>query len=124
MYDFFLKSRPKMVDCFGNFVSLQPLFAKFEEKSPFELFAGAKIIKMWQTIIISVGILLISFVFLAIKVLFVKNGTFPKTHVSQSKAMRDKGIHCVQTQDYEERHKQGLYADGQMPTGKLQEENK
>ena len=79
---------------------------------------------MWQTIIISVGILLISFVFLAIKVLFVKNGTFPKTHVSQSKAMRDKGIHCVQTQDYEERHKQGLHADGQMPTGKLQEENK
>ena len=45
----------------------------------------------------------------------MKNGTFPKTHVSQSKAMRDKGIHCVQTQDYEERHKQGLYADGQMP---------
>lgn len=78
-------------------------------------FAGAKIQKMWQTILISVGFLLISFVFLAIKVLFVKNGTFPKTHVSQSKAMRDRGIHCVQTQDYEERHKQGLYADGKLP---------
>ena len=45
----------------------------------------------------------------------MKNGTFPKTHVSQSKAMRDRGIHCVQTQDYEERHKQGLYADGKLP---------
>lgn len=79
---------------------------------------------MWQTIIISVGILLISFVFLAIKVLFVKNGTFPKTHVSQSKAMRDKGIHCVQTQDYEERHKQGLYKEGVVPKSSDQEDNK
>ena len=77
-------------------------------------FAGAKIRKMWQTFIISVGILLISFVFLAIKVLFVKNGTFPKTHVSQSKAMRDRGIHCVQTQDYEERHRKGLYNDDDL----------
>jgi len=66
---------------------------------------------MWQTIAISVIILLISFVFLAIKVLFVKNGTFPKTHVSQSKAMRDRGIHCVQAQDYEARHRKGLYDD-------------
>ena len=64
---------------------------------------------MWQTILISVGILLISFVFLAIKILFVKNGSFPKTHVSQSKAMRDRGIHCVQSQDFEERHHKGLY---------------
>ncbi len=64
---------------------------------------------MWQTILISVGILVISFVFLAIKILFVKNGTFPKTHVSQSKAMRDRGIHCVQSQDFEERNRKGLY---------------
>ena len=66
---------------------------------------------MWQTILIYFGILLISFVFLAIKILFVKNGSFPKTHVSQSKAMREKGIHCVQSQDYEERHRKGLYED-------------
>ena len=80
---------------------------------------------MWQTILISVGILLISFVFLAIKVLFVKNGTFPKTHVSQSKAMRERGVHCVQTQDYEERHRQGLYKDGVLPANSChQEENK
>ncbi|MBR5069693.1 MAG: hypothetical protein IKX25_09885 [Bacteroidales bacterium] len=79
---------------------------------------------MWQTILISIGILLISFVFLAIKVLFVKNGTFPKTHVSQSKALREKGIHCVQTQDYEERLKQGLYGDGPKPSSINQKENK
>ena len=79
---------------------------------------------MWQTILISIGILLISFVFLAIKVLFVKNGTFPKTHVSQSKALREKGVHCVQTQDYEERHKQGLYKEGVVPKSSDQEDNK
>ena len=79
---------------------------------------------MWKTILISVGFLLISFVFLAIKVLFVKNGTFPKTHVSQSKALREKGVHCVQTQDYEERHKQGLYKEGVVPKSSDQEDNK
>ena len=64
---------------------------------------------MWQTIIISVGILLFSFVFLAIKVLIRKNGRFPDTHVSKNKAMRDRGIHCVQTQDWEDRNRKGLY---------------
>lgn len=64
---------------------------------------------MLKTLILSFAILLICFVFLAVKVLFVKKGTFPKTHVSQSKAMRDRGIHCVQAQDYEERHRKGLY---------------
>ena len=70
---------------------------------------GAKIQKMWQTIIISLGILLISFVFLAITILIKKNGKFPNTHVSGNKAMRDRGIHCVQTQDWEERNRKGLY---------------
>lgn len=64
---------------------------------------------MWQTIIISVGILLISFVFLAITLLIKKNGRFPNTHVSGNKAMRDRGIHCVQTQDWEDRNRKGLY---------------
>jgi len=64
---------------------------------------------MWQTIIISVGILLFCFVFLAIGMIISKKRTFPKTHVSQNKALREKGIHCVQTQDYEERHRKKLY---------------
>ena len=72
-------------------------------------FDDAKIRKMLQTIIISVGILLISFVFLAIKIVFTKNGSFPKTHVSQNKEMRKRGITCVQSQDFAERHRKGLY---------------
>lgn len=43
--------------------------------------------------------------FLCVRILFKKNGRFVKTHVSQSKAMRERGIGCVQSQDFEMRHK-------------------
>ncbi len=43
--------------------------------------------------------------FLCVRLLFKKNGRFVKTHVSQSKAMRDRGITCVQSQDYAMRKK-------------------
>lgn len=71
-----------------------------------------KIGNMWQTLLLSAMILLISFVFLAIKILFVKKGGFPKTHVSQNEALRKKGITCVQAMDLEERKRRGLYAGG------------
>lgn len=73
------------------------------------IFGVAKIVIMWLTLVFSIIILIISFVFLAIKMLFSKKGTFPKTHVSQNKALRDRGITCVQTQDFEERNREGLY---------------
>ena len=38
-------------------------------------------------------------IFLCIKILLKKNGRFPKTHVSSSKAMRDRGVTCAQSQD-------------------------
>lgn len=69
-----------------------------------------KIGNMWQTLLLSAMILLISFVFLAIKILFVKKGAFPKTHVSQNEALRKKGITCVQAMDLAERKRKGLYA--------------
>jgi|GEM_PF-31058 len=65
--------------------------------------------KMWSTIIISAGIVLAAFALLSITILVKKNGHFPNTHVSQNKAMRDRGIHCVQTQDWQERTHKGLY---------------
>lgn len=43
--------------------------------------------------------------FLSVRILFKKNGRFVKTHVSQSKAMRERGISCVQSQDFAMRHK-------------------
>jgi hypothetical protein len=43
---------------------------------------------------------------LSVQILLKKNGTFVKTHVSQSKEMRKRGISCVQSQDFAARHRQ------------------
>lgn len=48
-------------------------------------------------------IVAICIAFLAIKIILKKNGRFPNTHVSGSKAMRKRGIGCVQSQDREAR---------------------
>ena len=58
---------------------------------------------MIETLIITVLIVAICLALLAIKIIFKKNGRFPNTHVSGSKAMRKRGIGCVQSQDREAR---------------------
>lgn len=55
---------------------------------------------LFCVVIISVAVL-----FLSVRLLLKKNGRFVKTHVGQSKAMRDQGITCVQSQDAAMRHK-------------------
>ncbi len=40
---------------------------------------------------------------LSVKLVLRKNGRFPNTHVSGNKAMRERGISCVQSQDRETR---------------------
>ena len=55
-------------------------------------------------IIIGIAVLLMS-----VRILLKKNGRFVKTHVSQSKAMRDRGVTCVQSQEFAMRH-ESLYA--------------
>lgn len=54
--------------------------------------------------IICVILIGIAMLFLSVRVIFKKDGRFVKTHVSQSKAMRDRGITCVQSQDFAMRH--------------------
>lgn len=51
--------------------------------------------------IVAVGI---SMLLLAIRILLKKNGRFPNLHVGGNKALNQRGIHCAQTQDFEERH--------------------
>ena len=51
-------------------------------------------------IIIGIAVLLMS-----VRILLKKNGRFVKTHVSQAKAMRDRGVTCVQSQEFAMRHK-------------------
>lgn len=59
-----------------------------------------KIVKMLKTLVISVLIIAICMVLLAIRIVLKKNGRFPNGHVSGSKALRDKGITCMQSQDF------------------------
>lgn len=60
---------------------------------------------MLYTILITLLIVAICLALLGIKMLLVKGGKFPNGHVSGNKALRDKGITCVQSQDREARQK-------------------
>ena len=60
---------------------------------------------MLKVILFSVIIIGAAVLLLSIRILIKKNGRFVKTHVSQSKAMRERGITCVQSQDFAMRHK-------------------
>ena len=58
---------------------------------------------MLKTILATISIIAACVALLCVKILFKKNGCFPNTHVSGSKAMRERGIGCVQSQDREQR---------------------
>ena len=66
-------------------------------------FAPAKVVKMNEIIAISTLIIAISMAFLCIKLVFRKDGRFSSQHIHDSKAMRERGIHCVMDQDREQR---------------------
>ncbi len=55
---------------------------------------------MLKVFLFTVIILGVCMLFLCIRILLKKNGRFPNTHVSSSKAMRQRGIGCAQSQDY------------------------
>jgi hypothetical protein len=52
-------------------------------------------------VLVVVLLLIIAVLLLGIRVFFAKNGKFPNTHVGGNKAMREKGIGCVSSQDKE-----------------------
>ena len=58
---------------------------------------------MLKTILVTVLIVAICIALLSVKIILKKNGRFPNTHVSGSKALRKQGIGCVQSQDREAR---------------------
>ena len=58
-----------------------------------------------STLLITLLIVAICIVLLGVKVFFVKGGKFPNGHVSGNKAMRDRGIGCVRSQDREAQKK-------------------
>ncbi|MCR5643045.1 MAG: hypothetical protein K6G32_06895 [Prevotella sp.] len=60
---------------------------------------------MIETLIISTLIIAISMAFLLVKVLLKSDGRFASQHIHDSKAMKERGIHCVMDQDSEMRQK-------------------
>lgn len=60
---------------------------------------------MLETVLITLLIVALCIVLLGVRIFFVKGGRFPNSHVSGNKAMREKGIGCVQSQDREAQRK-------------------
>jgi len=56
-----------------------------------------------QSLLIVIGLLLASFILLSVRIILKKNGRFRSMHISDSKAMRERGIGCVQSQDRQAR---------------------
>ncbi|MCD7898870.1 MAG: hypothetical protein LUH22_03075 [Bacteroides sp.] len=63
---------------------------------------------MVVTILITLLIVAICLVLLAVKIVFIRGGKFPNTHISGNKALTKKGIGCVQSQDREAQKKRLL----------------
>ncbi len=63
---------------------------------------------MTDTLLFSVLIIAIAVGLLSVKVIFKKNGRFESQHIHDSKAMRDRGIHCVIDQDREAQSRKSL----------------
>ncbi len=52
-----------------------------------------------KLLLLSIAIIGVSVVLLGVKVLFVKGGRFPSSHIGQSAALRKKGITCAHDDD-------------------------
>lgn len=60
---------------------------------------------MNTSFLIILGIVAMAMVLLSIRVILKKDGRFSSQHLSQSPAMRERGIGCVQSEDWKERQK-------------------
>jgi predicted histidine transporter YuiF (NhaC family) len=69
---------------------------------------------IWYAILVAVGAVLIAVLLLSVGVIFRKDKQFRSQHISENKRMREKGIHCVVSQDREAK---------KVERGKLKVEN-
>ena len=58
---------------------------------------------MLKVALLTLGIVALSVLFLCVKMLLKPGSSFGSTHIGGSKAMRERGIHCVQSMDAMER---------------------
>jgi len=52
-----------------------------------------------KIILIAIALISTAVLALSIRIVLVKGGKFPETHISRNKAMKKKGILCVKTMD-------------------------
>lgn len=58
---------------------------------------------MLKLALLTLGIVALSVLFLCVKMILKPGSRFGSTHIGGSKAMRERGIHCVQNMDAIER---------------------
>ncbi len=58
-----------------------------------------------KIVLLTIAIVSIAILALSIRIVLVKDGKFPETHISRNKKMKEKGIHCVKTMDRIEQEK-------------------
>lgn len=58
---------------------------------------------MLKLALLTLGFVALSFLFLCVKMILKPGSRFGSTHIGGSKAMRERGIHCVQSMDAMER---------------------
>ncbi|MCI7576190.1 MAG: hypothetical protein MSS82_05350 [Bacteroidales bacterium] len=56
---------------------------------------------MAKLLLLTMVVVLLAVILLSIKMILRKNGRFSSIHISDSKAMRERGIHCATSQDRE-----------------------
>lgn len=60
---------------------------------------------MLKLFVVTLVIVALAVALLCVKVILRRNGRFTSPHIHDSKAMKDRGIHCVIEQDREARKK-------------------
>ena len=63
---------------------------------------------MVATLLLSMLVIALCVALLSVKVVLKKNGHFTSQHIHDSKAMKERGIHCVMDQDREMRNQKRL----------------
>ena len=58
---------------------------------------------MFVTLLYTLLIIAIAIALMSVKLIFSRHGKFESMHIHDSKAMKEKGIHCVIDQDREAR---------------------
>ena len=70
---------------------------------------------MLKVALLTVGIVAFCVFFLCIKMVLKPGSRFGSTHIGGSKAMRDRGIHCVQSMDSIERREKPTRVSDRRP---------